>query len=253
MQWLRDLINKAVQFRTQGDFFKHRRDGYKALHVICRSNQHGNFLEVSEFHSGSRQSVIRIPEHVKCQGWVNFSQLCKGFWEATEASRGDTQNGVHDKRTRAADESNSRWASRGKQPKSTHKFENSVNVGVNTALGVMKKDANGNNACHSNSVPPLVNASVDLTINLELVCGLGGTWDVAWAKVINAEAHTQAQDKSSLRQVWRPKSIPKVDQVSPQPGPSQTLESSIVDRVSQPRPSITPESSLDSSITLNNS
>jgi hypothetical protein len=58
MTWLSDTINKAVQSRTRGDFFKHRWDGYKALHVIRRSNQHGNFLEVSKFHSGSCQSVI---------------------------------------------------------------------------------------------------------------------------------------------------------------------------------------------------
>ncbi|GMY26974.1 hypothetical protein FCV25MIE_22216, partial [Fagus crenata] len=42
--------------------FEITQDGYKALHVIRRSNQHGQLLEISEFHSGSRQGVIRIPE-----------------------------------------------------------------------------------------------------------------------------------------------------------------------------------------------
>ena len=45
------------------------------------------FLETSEFHSGSHQGVIRIPEGVAQQGWVNFSNLCKGFRASTIVSQ----------------------------------------------------------------------------------------------------------------------------------------------------------------------
>lgn len=68
--WLGDVIDQAVKSQSLGEFFKHRRDGYKAIHVIRRSNKNGTFLETSEFHSGSRQGVIRIPEGVARQGWI---------------------------------------------------------------------------------------------------------------------------------------------------------------------------------------
>jgi hypothetical protein len=225
MQWLSDTIDKVVQYRTRGDFFKHRRDGYKAIHVIRRSNQHGLFLDVSEFHSGSRQSVIRIPAGEERKGWVNFSLMCKGYWEATQTAQGNSHNETQDSRMGAAGKSNSRWASKGKEPQSKLKFENSANVGVNAALGIMMKDTNGKHACLANSDCPLVNARVGLTINMELVCGPGGSWEVAWtkvthSKVINSTAqthtHTQARDPSSSKQVWRPKATPPVDRVNPQ-------------------------------------
>ena len=36
--WLGDIIDQVVKSQTLRDFFKHRREGYKALHVIRRSN-----------------------------------------------------------------------------------------------------------------------------------------------------------------------------------------------------------------------
>jgi hypothetical protein len=173
MKWLSDSIDKAVQSHTHGDFFKHRRDGYKALHVIRRSNQHGNFLEVSEFHSGSRQSVIRIPEGVERQGWVDFSMLCKEFWTTTQASTGDAPyGGVHEKRKGVAGEQNFRWTSKGKEPKITPKFENRVHVGVKSAPRVKTKDTNGK--FQSNTANHGVNTRVGLNIQLELVHGPDG-------------------------------------------------------------------------------
>jgi hypothetical protein len=61
MGWLGNTMEMAASNDTVGkDFFRHHRDGYKAIHVIRRSNQHGQYLEVSEFHSGARKGVIRI-------------------------------------------------------------------------------------------------------------------------------------------------------------------------------------------------
>lgn len=54
LDWLGNCIKKIVESNLNGDIFKHHRDGYKAIHVICCSNRNGNFFEVSEFHSGSR-------------------------------------------------------------------------------------------------------------------------------------------------------------------------------------------------------
>jgi hypothetical protein len=245
MTWLTDSVDKAVQSHTRGDFFRHRRDGYKALHVIRRSNQHGNFLEVSEFHSGSRQSVIRIPEGVERQGWVDFSKLCKGFWATTQASTGDAPyGGVHENRKGVAGEPNFRWASKGKEPIFTPQFENRVHVGVKSAPGVKTKDTNGK--FQSTTAHHEVNARVGLNIHLELVSGPGGKWDVAWAKVTNMESQTQAQYKPNVRQVWKPVVKNPMDRVSSQPGP--------MDRVSsQPGPSKEPESSPESSKALSSS
>jgi hypothetical protein len=231
LTWLGDTIDKAVQSRSRGDFFKHRRDGYKALHVIRCSNQHGNFLEVSEFHRGSHQSVIRIPEGVECQGWVNFLKMCRGFWATTHAAAGvDQYGGVHENRKGVASEPKIRWASKGKEPIITPNFENRVNVGVKSDMGVKIKDTNGNKSRHSNTAHPTVNARVGLKIQLELVYGPGGKWDVAWAHVTDTEAHSQAQDRPPPRQVWKPKLNNPMNRVP-----------------SQPRPSTTPESPLDSS------
>ena len=79
IDWLGSFVEKAVRYGKTGDFFQHRRDGYKAIHVIRRYNRHGQFLEISEFHSGSHQGVLRVPEGKARQGWSEFSILCKNF------------------------------------------------------------------------------------------------------------------------------------------------------------------------------
>lgn len=78
--WLWEYIDKALLSNKSKEFFKHRRDGYKALHIIRRSNRHVNFLEVFVFHSGSRQGVIRVPEGENSKGWGDFSHMCKENW-----------------------------------------------------------------------------------------------------------------------------------------------------------------------------
>ncbi len=75
IDWLGIFIDKEI-YGKEGEFFQHRRDGYKAIHVICHSNHYGYFLEISEFHSGSRQWVIRIPEGKARKGWLNSALVC---------------------------------------------------------------------------------------------------------------------------------------------------------------------------------
>ena len=87
IEWLGIAIDNAINHGTTRNFFKHCRDGYKAVHVIQRSNRNGHFLEISEFHSGSRQGVIRIPEGKARQGWLEFSQLCRTFWDGKGCGR----------------------------------------------------------------------------------------------------------------------------------------------------------------------
>ena len=68
LEWLGDCIEKAMRHQKDDEFVQHHRDGYKAIHAIRRSNQNGSFLELSEFHSGSRQGVLRVPAGVDWQG-----------------------------------------------------------------------------------------------------------------------------------------------------------------------------------------
>ncbi len=90
--WLRESIDKAILANTSREFFEHRRDGYKALHVIRRFNPHDNFLEVSDSHSFSHQGVIRIPEGEKRKGWTDFSLLCKRNWDTNLYAKGTQVN-----------------------------------------------------------------------------------------------------------------------------------------------------------------
>lgn len=42
----------------------------------------------------------------------------------------------------------------------------------------------------------IVNACVELVINMELVCGPRGQWDISWAKVSKSEAKAQSKTQS---------------------------------------------------------
>ncbi|GMY19448.1 hypothetical protein FCV25MIE_14687 [Fagus crenata] len=126
--------------------------------------------------------------------------MCRGFWVTTHAiARADQYSGVHENRKGVARKPNFRWASKGKEPIIKPNFENRVNVGMKSDMGVKIKDTNGNKSCHSNTTHPTVNVRVGLKIQLELVYGPGVKWDVAWAHVTDTEAHSQAQDKPSPR------------------------------------------------------
>ena len=171
--WLGDVIDQAVKSRSLGEFFKHRCDGYKAIHVICRSNKHGTFLESSEFHSGSRQGVIRIPEGVARQGWLQFSNLCKGFKASTVVLQRQIPIG-HDcqrRKGKTGDEGLHREIE-GREPHISQNIEPGIPVNVNPTEEVMANDTfNIPINIHTN---PIINARVALVINMELVCGPGG-------------------------------------------------------------------------------
>ncbi len=170
-----------------------------------------------------------------------FLEVVKEFWTTTQASIGDAPyGGVHEKRKGVAGEQNFRWTSKGKELKITPKFENHVHVGVKSAPGVKTKDTNGK--FQSNTANHGVNTRVGLNIQLELVHGPDGKWDVALAKVTNREAYTQAQYKPIPRKVWKPVEKHPMDRVSSQPGPPKKpkshLDSSKVPSSSQSPPEL---------------
>ena len=75
LDWVRSCIDTAVTTSLSGEFFRYHQNGFKAIHVILRSNSNGKFLEVLEFHSGSRQGVLCIPEGEAKKSWSVFSKL----------------------------------------------------------------------------------------------------------------------------------------------------------------------------------
>ena len=97
MVWLGNTIEKVAKVDMGGDFFRNHRDGYKAIHVLRRSNQHGLYFEVSEFHNGSRKGVISIPAVLAQQGWVQFSCMCKDYWNMQNPTKLPTRELTNDR------------------------------------------------------------------------------------------------------------------------------------------------------------
>jgi hypothetical protein len=229
--WLGNTIEKAASNDTVGkDFFRHHRDGYKAIHVIRRSNQHGQYLEVSEFHSGARKGVIRIPAGLEKQGWKQFAFFCKGHQNNQVLSSNDRRGvGVGAAVTEKEVEGNN--------PKIMHKdhiFQTHVTAAVKSAVGSISADTQEN----------IVNAHVQLNLKLDLTCGLDGEWAISRAEVIKTEPKPTSLLKPVTkpvgpvtrpvsRQEWRPKTHSPQDFHKPDSGPevstkasSSTVESS---------------------------
>ena len=246
IEWLGKSIDEAINHDAKSDYFKHRRDGYKALHVIRRSNHFGQFLELSEFHSGSRQGVLCIPEGKAKQGWVQFATLCKGFWDRAEPAKG--VDGVREHRR--VDYGN-RVSKKGKEvcvprisPMEVENHpENPVIVAVNIGMGDLES---GQVEGQSNSDGE---ARVQLLLELSFVRGPDGKWAVSQAHLAKPNPPKPASHTSShtgsrvdqlgvlknpngptqpLKQIWKPK-LKSVVNTSPNPKVmgDPTLESSI--------------------------
>ena len=206
MGWLGHNIEKAASNDTVGqDFFRHHRDGYKAIHVIRRSNQHGQYLEVSEFHSGARKGVIRIPAGLEKQGWKQFAGFCKGH-QNTQILPTNDRRGVGEGvavSEKKVEES---------LPKIMHKnlmSQTHVTAAVKSAVGSLSAETQ----------KPIVNTHVLLNLKLELICGLDGEWAVSNVELIKTEPKpfsslkpvTKAvgligpDSRPVSRQEWRPK------------------------------------------------
>ena len=151
--------------------------------MICRSNHYGHFLEILEFHSGSCQGVIRIPEGKASKGWLDFALVCQGFCDKHIPLR--EVDGDCDRRRGV---STAVGSNQGKEhgvlrisPTDTV-FENHVTVAVNHALGDLDKIAGEGN------MESEVNARVDILLNLTLVRGPGGKWAVTQAQILKPKA-----------------------------------------------------------------
>ena len=216
MGWLGNTIDMVASKATGGDFFRHHRDGYKAIHVIRRSNQYGQYLEVSEFHSGSRKGVIRIPARLEQQGWAQFSLFYKGH--QNQAPLSQRQNSTNERHREVAKAAVMTKEIEGGKPQIMHQdfvFQNHVTDTGNKAVGLISMDM----------PKDLVNTRVQLHLKLELSCGLDGEWVLSQAELQNPEptrTHLTKQPngppfKPVSRQEWRPKFQPnKITHQTPQ-------------------------------------
>jgi hypothetical protein len=70
---------RTPQINPQG-FIQHFRDGYRALEVSGMKNDRGCYIEISEFHSGSQQGGIRVPEGRRGAGWAFFERELRRYF-----------------------------------------------------------------------------------------------------------------------------------------------------------------------------
>uniref|UniRef100_A0A2N9GX79 Reverse transcriptase domain-containing protein n=1 Tax=Fagus sylvatica TaxID=28930 RepID=A0A2N9GX79_FAGSY len=162
MDWLRVCVDTVVS-SGDGEFFRQCRTGYKSIHVTRRANANGKFLEVSEYHSGSRQGALRIPAGETKSGWVDFGQLCKTFWDPNHQTTAAT-NGGNQRRVVNVD-MGTRMAREGNLPKISHANQNPtqhVAAAMNSALSAIQTNLTG------------VNSFINLEIKLELGIKLDG-------------------------------------------------------------------------------
>ena len=81
LQWLTRVWDKLCKITDQPEgFFQSFRDGYRILEISCMKNKRGRFVELSDYHSGSQQGHIRIPEGKKRGGWDSFVKELRQFF-----------------------------------------------------------------------------------------------------------------------------------------------------------------------------
>jgi hypothetical protein len=207
MVWLGNTIDKAAKVDMGGEFFRNHRDGYKAIHVLRRSNQHGLYLEVSEFHSGSQKGVIRIPAGLEQQGWFQFACMCKDYRNMQNPAKLPMKELTNDRRRVAAGGAVPNKEVEGAKPQILQN-QNHVTAAVKKAVNLISID----------SPSDTVNARVLLSLNLELSCGPDGNWAISKADLKQSEqmrpdpsrmppnviGSTSRPDKTKNK-VWRPK------------------------------------------------
>uniref|UniRef100_A0A2N9HXJ9 Reverse transcriptase domain-containing protein n=1 Tax=Fagus sylvatica TaxID=28930 RepID=A0A2N9HXJ9_FAGSY len=192
-----------------GEFFRNHRDGYKAIHVLRRSNQHGLYLEVSEFHSGSRKGVIRIPAGLEQQGWFQIACMCKNDRNMQNPAKLPMKELTNDRRRVAAGGAVPNKEVEGAKPQILQN-QNHVTAAVKKAVSLISID----------SPSDTVNARVFLSLNLELSCGPDGNWAISKADLNQSDLKQIRPDPSRMppkvigstsrpdktnNKVWRPK------------------------------------------------
>lgn len=81
LRWLIGVWDKLCRLPEHSKgYFQSFRDSYWTLELSCMKNKGGRFVELSDYHSGSQQGHIRIPEGKNRWSWIFFVQEIRQFF-----------------------------------------------------------------------------------------------------------------------------------------------------------------------------
>jgi hypothetical protein len=76
VKWIGKCMSEVREWKgTRETFFKFFCDIYHAIELVCSKNNGGLYVEISEYHSGSRKGVIRVLEGRKLHGRAFFEAV----------------------------------------------------------------------------------------------------------------------------------------------------------------------------------
>ena len=97
LRWVLKTWGLLRQETELKGFFWFLRTDYSTLELSCLQNQHGRFVELSEYHGGAQRGGIRVPEGFKGKGWDSFAKELASFFLGKELSMeiwaGNSRNG----------------------------------------------------------------------------------------------------------------------------------------------------------------
>lgn len=79
-KWLINTWGLLRQNKDPKGFFCFLRTEYSALELSCLQNEHGRFVEISEYHGGVQRGGIRVLEGFWGKGWDRFAKELDSFF-----------------------------------------------------------------------------------------------------------------------------------------------------------------------------
>jgi hypothetical protein len=100
LKWLLDELEVIRHSSVILDgFFRFFRDGYRTLELSCLKNRGGRYLELCDYHSGSQQGGIRVPEGKRGAGWALFDREIRHYFLDEVVDGAATPRVLHDERS----------------------------------------------------------------------------------------------------------------------------------------------------------
>ena len=95
LKWLMEEMGGMMKPGSHLEgFFRFFRDGYRILELSCLKNRGGRFMELCDYHSGSQQGNLRIPEGKEGAGWARFDRELRNFFLGEKLMDPDDRTGT---------------------------------------------------------------------------------------------------------------------------------------------------------------
>jgi hypothetical protein len=95
LKWLMEEMGGMMKPGSHLEgFFRFFRDGYRILELSCLKNRGGRFIELCDYHSGSQQGNLRIPEGKGGAGWARFDRELRNFFLGENTMASGDRNGA---------------------------------------------------------------------------------------------------------------------------------------------------------------